>query len=85
MIKMCYSIEPSDRIYLKDYVFSSFAKNIGKNVSSNCSQKLLDSAKKPTADATKFTSKIVIQKTGEETGDLISNKIADDKKNLITK
>ena len=49
---MRYSIEPSDRIYVKDYGFLSFVKNIGKNatkvaksMSNKYSQKLLDSAK----------------------------------------
>ena len=55
----------------------SFAKNIGKNVSNIYSQKLLDRAKKSTADAVKSASKRAIQKTVEAIGDLISNKIAD--------
>ena len=74
---MRHSIEPRDRIYVKGYGFLSFAKNIGKNVSNKCGQKLLDSAKKSTTDAIKTTSKRVIQKTAETTGDLIGNKIAD--------
>ena len=32
-IKMRYSIEPKDGIYVKGYKFLSFAKNIGKNLS----------------------------------------------------
>ena len=32
-IKIRYSIEPKDRIYVKAYGFLSFAKNIGKNIS----------------------------------------------------
>ena len=43
---MRYSIEPKDRIYVKGYGFLSFAKNMGKNLSSKYGQKLLDSAKK---------------------------------------
>ena len=50
---MCYSIEPKDRIYVKGYGFSFFAKNMGKNLSKKQDQKLLDSAKKSTTDATK--------------------------------
>ena len=42
---MSYSVEPRDRIYVKGYGFSSFAKNMGKNLSNKFSQKLLDSAK----------------------------------------
>ena len=55
----------------------SFAKNIGRSLSNKCAQKLLDSAKKSTADALKTASKRAIQKTAEATGDLIGNKIAD--------
>ena len=76
-IKMRYSIEPRDRKYVKGYRFLSFAKNMGKNVSNKYGQKLLDSAKKSTADAIKTISKRAIQKTAEATGDLIGNKIAD--------
>ena len=32
---MRYSIEPKDRIYVKGYGFLSFAKNMGKTLSSN--------------------------------------------------
>ena len=31
IIKMSYSIEPRDRLYVKRYGFFSFAKNMGKN------------------------------------------------------
>ena len=74
---MRYSIEPRERVYIKGYGFLSFAKNIGKNLINKYGQKLLDSAKKSTADAMKTTSKRAIQKTAEATGDLIGNKIAD--------
>ena len=64
--------------------FLSFAKSIGtqatkvrKSMSNKYSQKFLDSAKKPTTDAIKTTSKRAIKKTAEATGDLIGNKIAD--------
>ena len=72
---MRYSIEPRDRIYVKGYRFLSFAKNIGKSLSNNYSQKLLDSAKKSTTDAIKIASKRATEKTAEATGDLIGNKI----------
>ena len=49
---MCYSVEPSDQIFVKSWRFFSFAKtmskNIGKNTSENLnkySQKCLDHAK----------------------------------------
>ena len=74
---MRYSIEQRDRIYVKGYRFLSFAKNTGKSLSNKYGQKLLDSAKKSTADAIKTASKRAIQKTAEATGDLIDNKIAD--------
>ena len=76
-IKMRYSIEPRDRVYVKGYGFLSFAKNVGKNLSNKYGQKLLDSNKKSTIDAIKAASKRAIQKTVEATGDLIGNKIAD--------
>ena len=46
IIKMRYWIEPRDRIFVKGYGFLSFAKNIGKNLSSKYSQKKFDTAKK---------------------------------------
>ena len=76
-MKMRYSIEPRDRIYVKGYGLLSFAKNMGKSFSNKYDQKLLDSAKKSTTDAIKTASKRAIQKTAEATGDLIGNKTAD--------
>ena len=61
-IKMRYSIEPKDRKYVKGYEFLSFAKNMGKNLNNKYGQKLLDTAKKSTADDIKTASKIAIQK-----------------------
>ena len=54
---MRYSIEPKNRMYAKGYGFLSLAKNIGKIVSGKYSRKLLDTAKKSTADAIKTASK----------------------------
>ena len=73
-IKICYSIEPRDRRYVKGYGFLSFARNIGKNISNRYSQKLVDSAIKSVAtkvatDTIKTASKRAIQKTAEATGD----------------
>ena len=42
---MRYSIEPRDRIYVKGYGFLSLTKNMGKNLTNKCSQKLIDSDK----------------------------------------
>ena len=78
---MRYSIEPKNRIYVKDYRFLSFPKN-RYSLSNKYSQKLLDSAKKFGAtkvvtNAIKTASKRAIHQTAEATGDLINNKIAD--------
>ena len=43
---MRYSIKPRDRIYAKYYGFLSFAKNMSKNSSNKCRQKLFNIAKK---------------------------------------
>ena len=37
---MRYSIEPKDRIYVTAYGFLSFAKNLGKNLSSTIWSKI---------------------------------------------
>ena len=74
---MRYSIEPRDRIHVKGYAFLSFAKNMGKSLSNNHGQKLLDSSKKWATDAIKPASEKIIQKTSEATGDWIGNEIAD--------
>ena len=37
-----YSVQPRDRMFVIDYGFLAFAKNVGKNLSSKYSQKLLD-------------------------------------------
>ena len=74
---MRYSTEPQDRIYVKGYGFLSFARNIGKNLSNKYGQKLIDTAKRSISDAIKITSKRVVQKSVEATGNLTGNKIAD--------
>ena len=56
-----YSVRPRDRIFVKGYGFSSFAKNMGrnigktiiKNLSSKYSQKRIDHAKQSASDALK--------------------------------
>ena len=57
IIKIRYSIEPRDRIYVKGYEFLSFAKSIGKNLSNKYGQKLLNNAKTSTTDAIKLYQK----------------------------
>ena len=54
---MRYSIEPRDRIYVKEYGFLSFAKNMSKTLSNKYGQKFFDSAKKATADTIKLLQK----------------------------
>ena len=74
-----YSIQPTDRIFVKSYGFS-FAKNLAKNIdkkisknlSGKYSQKLIDCAKQPAIDLFETASK-----TAEAAGDLIGNKVAD--------
>ena len=72
---MPYPIEPIDQIFVKDYGFCSFAKNMGKNISKNLSgkysQKLLDHVTKSATNAMKTASKKAIQKTAEATCNLI--------------
>ena len=58
---MRYSNEPRDRRYVKAYGFFSFAKYIGKNISSRYSQNFVDSAKASATDAIKTASKRAIQ------------------------
>ena len=84
-IKIRYSVETRDRIYVKAYGFLSFAKNMAKSLSNKYGQKLLDSAKKSIKNAIKFASKRVIQKTAEATGDLIGKTIADKITNVSKK
>ena len=78
------SVQPRNRIFIKGYVFLSFAKNMGKNIGKNISknlsckhsQKFLDHAKQSATDALKTVSKRAIQKTAAATVDLIGKKIA---------
>ena len=70
---MRYSIEPTERRYVKGYGFLSFARNLNNKYG----QKLVDSAKKSATDAFKVASKRAIQKTAEATGYLVGKKIAD--------
>ena len=80
-----YLIQPADRIFVKDYVFLSFTRNMGKFtgkkiskiVSSKCNKKRIDHAKQSATNAFKIASKRAVQKTAEATGDLTGNKIAD--------
>ena len=70
-----YSVQPKDQIFVKCYEFLSFAIKMGKNLSGKYDQELLDHAKQSVTDAIRTSSKRVIQKTAEGTGDFIGNKI----------
>ena len=80
-----YLVQPKDLLFATDYGFLSFAKNVGKiigkyisnSLNSKHSQRHLDHAKQSATDAFKTSSKRVIQKTAEASGDFIGNKIAD--------
>ena len=61
-------------------VFYHLLKNfyhLLKNFGNKYGRKLMDTATKTWIDAAKTTSKRIVQKTAEATGDLIGNKIAD--------
>ena len=66
---MRYSIEPSERRYVKGYGFLSFAKNFNDKYG-----KCLRNASKTFA---KTAGKEILKETAKTTGDLIGSKIAD--------
>ena len=68
-----YSIEPRTRKYMKRCGFFSRARNLFHNYG----KKLLDTATKTGLDATKTTSKKVVHKIAEATGEFLGNKIAE--------
>ena len=70
---MRYSLEPKYRKFVQGYGFLSFARKFGDKDG----KKLMDTATKTGIDAAKTTSKRVVKKTAEATGDLIESKIAD--------
>ena len=70
---MRYSLEPKYRKYVQGYGFLTFARKFGDKYG----KKIMDTATKTRIDAAKTTSKRVVQKTAEATGDLNGNKIAD--------
>ena len=77
---MRYSIEPTFRKYVKGYGFLSFAKKFGNKYG----KKLMDAPTKTGIHAVKTTSKRIVQKIAQATGDLIGN-IITDKITLISK
>ena len=77
----CYLVQPRDQIFLKDYKFLSFAKNMAQNIDKNVSkilsskhsQKILDNAKQSALDPIKKSN----SKTAHAIYDLIGNKTDD--------
>ena len=89
---MRYSLEPSNRRYVQDQGFVSFAKNIGnkygknifdksidvgKSMKKKYGKKILDNSLSVGKNFAKIAGKKVLTKSAEATGDLIGNKIAD--------
>ena len=75
---MRYSIEPRDKMYVKECGFLYFAKDMGKILNNRYCQKIY-------SRCNKTASKRAIQKTVEATGDLIGNKITDKITNISKK
>ena len=67
---MRYSTEQRFRKHVEGYSFLSFAIKFGDKYG----KKLMDTATKAGIDSAKTTSKRVVQKTAEATGDLIQIK-----------
>ena len=68
---MRYSTEPKYRKYVEGYGFCHLQKKFGDKYG----KKLVDTATKTGIDAAKTTSKRVVQKTAEASGDLNGNKV----------
>ena len=72
---MRYSIEPKNKIYVKKYVFLSFAKNVSKNLSNIHDQELLEKSQEIYNRCNKNCYKKSNSKKAEANGDLMGNKI----------
>ena len=70
ILTMRYSLEPRKIKYVKGYGFLLFARKFIDKYG----KKLTDTVTKTGIDAAKTTSKRVVQKAAEATGDLIGNK-----------
>ena len=68
-----YFMEPRIGKYVKRYEFLPFARHL----SNKYGKQLLDKATKTGLDAVKITSKEVVHKEAEATGESIGNKLAD--------
>ena len=78
-----YSFKPRTKIYVKEYGFQSFARNIPNRYI----KQLLDNATKREQDAVKAASKKVVHKAAKAAGEFRGNKIAEKivKQNLYLK
>ena len=72
-MKMCYSIEPRERRFVKGYGFMSFARNFSDKYSKSLMDKGIDVSQK----FAKTAGKKILKETAKATGDLIGNKIAE--------
>ena len=70
---MCYSIEPRERRYVKEYGFMSFARNFSDKYSKSLMDKGIDASK----IFAKTAGKKYFKKTAKATGYLTDKKIAD--------
>ena len=70
---MRYSIEPTEKRFVKGYGFMSFARNFGDKYSKSLMDKGIDLSK----TFAKTAGKKILKETAKATGDLIGNKIAD--------
>ena len=79
---MRYSVEPRDRVFVKDYgslPFPSIVKSLSKNLSGkSIIQELLYHSKQSTTDAFKTASKKAIAKPAKAIGNFSANKTADE-------
>ena len=59
---MCYSVQPRDQIFVRDYGFFSFAKNIGKNIGNNISKNLIGKYSQKHLHSAKHSATDLLQK-----------------------
>ena len=86
---MRYSLEPTNRRYVKGQGFLSLARKFGdkygkklmntatKVGTSKYGKKIIDTTQKQRSEFAKTAGKRIVQKSAEATGDLIGNKITD--------
>lgn len=72
---MRYSTKPRERIYIKEFGFSFFARRFCDKHGTKIKDTAKKGAKSVGMDAAKTVSKRVVQKTAETTDNLIGKKI----------